>query len=462
MAASAIELVAEIFHAEDRAPLRSDRRSLRSCLLPEASPDSRPRLPSLVLSTVVACCSLELLVAVVTGSLSLALQQHPTEADRVSARPLSVAAAVGCCVVLSRLLTWLDLSTHCPLCFYRRERGVWPSRRAMAVAAVLLRSAFVCVWLAALALVVWLDATWEAPWLGCASDVGPFCERERPSRFMRERSNALSDFAFLALGLALICTAIEDTLSPPTVAPPSGASAGLSLQPTTAPCNVILRYPSLTLLYGLANVVHACGTWLNHSSRCHLGHRLDLTGMWLVSFFCSLASASRLLAALFPAFCQTSSGAGRGGGEAKNVLPTFFFPLYLLAGWAFWLLSDVWYADGSYDAIEPRLVIANIAIVAVAEAAYLLLALRHNSRRAQSPWERYSGRYDVLAVGASSIALGAVLGRLDATGALCWPDSALQFHAVWHVLACVCLACLYVYYRLEHTPDSSVSARKVR
>ena len=322
------------------------------------------------------------------------------------------------------------------------------------------RAFFVVLWLTLLVAVLYLDGTWVDPWLGCSSDVGPFCERSRPSRLLRERSNALSDFSFLALGLALTCTAIEDSIAAKHHTHSGATSSGstLSLQPSSAPSNVILRYPSLTLMYGLANVVHACGTWLNHSSRCHLGHRLDLCGMWLVSFFCSLTSVCRVLTVLLPAFCQSSGG---GAGGVKDVLPTFFYPVYLMAAWLFWLLSDVWYAAGSYDGIEPRLVIANIAIVAVAELAYLLLTLRHN-RHTASRQERYSGRYDVLAVGAASIALGAVLGRLDATGALCWPDSWLQFHAVWHVLACACLACLYLFYRWEHTPDISVAARKER
>jgi len=320
---------------------------------------------------------------------------------------------------------------------------------------VALRCFFVVLWLTLLIVVVYLDESWVDPWRGCASDVGPFCERERPSCFLRERSNALSDFSFLALGFALISTAIEDTftLNTATIA---ASTASLSLQPHSHSSNIIRRFPSLTLLYGLANIIHACGTWMNHASRCHPGHRLDLAGMWLVSFFCSLTSLCRLLALVFPAFCQTS------GGEDKDVLPTFFYPVYLMAGWLFWLLSDVWYADGSYDAIEPLLVIVNISVVAVAELVYLILTLQHNTRHGQSREARYAGRYDVLAAGAVSIAVGAVLGRLDATGALCWPDSWLQLHAVWHVLACICLACLYLYYRLEHTPDNSVSARKDR
>ena len=345
----------------------------------------------------------------------------------------------------------------------------------VALVVLALRAVFVGVWLALLALVLYLDATLVDPWAGCASDVGPFCERERPSRLMRERSNALSDFAFLALGLALTCTAAEDTLVPPTqyrndsAAGGSSSSTGaLSLLSHSAPSNAILRYPSLTLLYGLANIVHACGTWLNHSSRCHVGHRLDLCGMWLVSFFCSLTSIARLAALLAPSFCQSTGG---GASGVKNVLPTFFFPFYLMAAWAFWLLSDVWYSAGSYDGIEPQLVVFNIALVALAELLYLALTLRHNSRLSHAgagggtsggQQERYSGRYDVLALGAASIAVGAMLGRLDAEGTICWPDSVWQLHALWHVLACVCLGCLYAYYRLEHTPHISATARKER
>ena len=339
-----------------------------------------------------------------------------------------------------------------------------------------LRSVVVVVWLSLLVVVLLLDSHLVDPWHGSSVDVGPFCERARPFRLLGERSNALSDFAFLALGFALLCTAIEDALRVGSGAPNGRATSSLALRPHPQPANLIRRYPSLTALYGAANVIHACGTFFNHSCRCHFGHRLDLAGMWLVSFWCSLHSLCRLLSLLMPDFCQT----GSSGADVKDVLPTFFYPLYLMAGWAFWLMSDVWYVDGSYDGREPLLVVANIAIVAVAEAAYLLLTHTHNTRAARSApgssssqhpsspphpcssAERYVGRYDVLAVGCASIGLGAVLGRLDATGAVCWPDSWLQLHAVWHVLAGACLGCLYLYYRWEEVPQLSVAARKER
>ena len=319
------------------------------------------------------------------------------------------------------------------------------------------RSAFIAVWFVLLVVVLCLEWHLVYPWQGSVADHGPFCERDRASHLLRERSNALSDFAFLALGFALLCTAVEDTLRVGVGSGSPVSSSPLALRPHSQPANLIRRYPSLTALYGVANCVHACGTWLNHSCRCHVGHRLDLCGMWLVSFFCALHSVCRLLSLLMPSFCQT--GGDGGGGEVKNVLPTFFYPVYLMAGWVFWLLSDVWYAHGSYDAIEPRIVIANIALVAVAETAYLVLTLQHNSRHraahaAGISSDRYSGRYDVLAVGALAIGVGALLGRLDATGVLCWPDSWLQFHALWHVLAAVCLGCLYLYYRWEEIPHA--------
>ena len=38
------------------------------------------------------------------------------------------------------------------------------------------------------------------------------------------------------------------------------------------------QHPSLSVVNGVANCVHAFGTWVNHASRTHWGHRIDCTG----------------------------------------------------------------------------------------------------------------------------------------------------------------------------------------
>ena len=320
-----------------------------------------------------------------------------------------------------------------------------------------LRLLFVSIWLSLLLLVLYLESSYgdSNPWATCDYDPGPFCEREHTRRFLREPANSLSDFSFLALGLALILQSVLDSLalaSPATLSSSRSSSSAPSLSATAQPTNLILRYPTLTLLYGLANCVHAFGTFTNHASRCHFGHRLDLTGMWAASFFSSLFSSLRLLNLLFPSFLQTQS--------SKDILPSLFLPLYLLSSWGHWLLSDVRYPL-SYHGIEPALVVTNIVIVLLTELPYVVMgAWAFNSRRAEGR-QRWTVQYAVIGLGVASIAVGAVLGHLDAHGIVCDPDAVMQLHALWHVLACVCLGCQYLYYRWEVVPPAALRKQTV-
>ena len=49
--------------------------------------------------------------------------------------------------------------------------------------------------------------------------------------------------------------------------------------------------------------------------------------------------------------------------------------------------------------------------------------------------------------------IGLVIWRLSHTGApLCYPESLLQGHAVWHLLCAISTAAIFVYYQSEHDP----------
>ncbi|CAF4515391.1 unnamed protein product [Rotaria sp. Silwood1] len=87
----------------------------------------------------------------------------------------------------------------------------------------------------------------------------PFCEHDRPRNFLRERANSLSDFSFLGVGFYMLVQSIETK------------------------SNSFTKTIILSVINGLINCVHAFGSWLNHACRCQFGHRLDVTGMWLVT-----------------------------------------------------------------------------------------------------------------------------------------------------------------------------------
>lgn len=80
-----------------------------------------------------------------------------------------------------------------------------------------------------------------------------------------------SDFGFLGIGLYMLQNAVIDSKCP---------------RPPLSP--LIRKVPMFAAIGGFVNLVHFFGTLLNHGSRCHFFHRLDVFGMWSVLLFWAL------------------------------------------------------------------------------------------------------------------------------------------------------------------------------
>lgn len=263
---------------------------------------------------------------------------------------------------------------------------------------IVVRICFVLVFITLFATVLVLDnyLTGKSPWRHFESstkqqiDGIPFCEYDRSTSLLRERSNSLSDFAFLAVGFYMLVQAIEG-------------------QQKTRAKNTIL-----SLINGLANCAHAMGSWLNHACRCQLGHRLDLTGMWLIIAFISFYSLIR----------------------HAHIKTSLFTLIFMINGFILWIISDIYYPQ-SYDNEEKILTTILIVIFALSECFHL----RSNSiTRKQLKW---------LGLGALSLIIGVISGQLDASKIVCWPHSWFQLHAVWHMCAACSVFATYEYFRAD-------------
>ena len=197
---------------------------------------------------------------------------------------------------------------------------------------ILTRVFFVLLYAILLTGVVVLDyyLTGTSPWVHLESstkqrnDGIPFCEHDRSSSLLRERSNSISDFSFLAVGFYMLVQAIE-------------------CQKQARAKNAIL-----SVINGIANCAHAMGSWLNHACRCQLGHRLDLTGMWLIVAFISLYSLTR-----------------------RASIKTYAFTvIFMLIAYALWIISDIYYPE-SYDNEEKVLTTVSVLIFFVSECVHL-------------------------------------------------------------------------------------------
>ena len=219
----------------------------------------------------------------------------------------------------------------------------------------------------------------------------PFCEHDRAGNLLRERANSLSDFSFLAVGLYMLVQSIE-------IGRKSHAKVTI-----------------LSTVNGIANCGHAMGSWLNHACRCQLGHRLDLTGMWLIISFIVLYSLTR----------------------RAQIRTQIFTLVFLIMAYLLWILSDVYYPE-SYENRE-KILTAGLVIIFLLSECYQMRSHSVNKRQVR-----------LLTLATLTLVVGTICGHLDATKTVCWPHSWFQLHAVWHTCAAGAVLAVYEYFKCEN------------
>eukprot|EP00696_Hemimastix_kukwesjijk_P015973 gnl/Hemi2/4266_TR1487_c0_g1_i1.p1 gnl/Hemi2/4266_TR1487_c0_g1~~gnl/Hemi2/4266_TR1487_c0_g1_i1.p1 ORF type:complete len:315 (+),score=60.97 gnl/Hemi2/4266_TR1487_c0_g1_i1:52-945(+) len=248
------------------------------------------------------------------------------------------------------------------------------------------------------------------PWKSWEYDPGPWCELERTDQLVREPSNSWSDFGFLAVTLHILYCTIVDFLAPPK----NGVGA-----------NLLLSHPSLSLLNFLGNITHFVGTLWNHSCRCHVGHVVDVAGMYSIVWFVCLYSGYRL----FPR------------RKASLLTHAFVVTLYV-AGFVFLgVLSDPWYRDAWCEAREKTVMSTMIFFTCVFNALHYFWNMR--TRRVEG-----NVLFPLLTV--ALMILGFTWHCLDRFKVVCWPTFFLQGHAIWHLTTA---GGLYLMYRSFYSEE---------
>ena len=107
-------------------------------------------------------------------------------------------------------------------------------------------------------------------WKNYTPDPGPWCEYDHQVGFIKEKSNAISDFLFLFYSLYIM----NDCFN-----------VNRELRNSIFRLNPLCEYPILIFVYGFINFMHFWGTFINHSCRCSFGHQMDLFWMYLIMGF---------------------------------------------------------------------------------------------------------------------------------------------------------------------------------
>jgi hypothetical protein len=276
------------------------------------------------------------------------------------------------------------------------------------------------------------------PWKTFTYQPGPWCELERTNNFMREPVNAWSDFSFLAVGLFMIYSGIHNMLWP--VKNSKGEKA----------VNPIVAFPIVSIVWGVANVIHACGTFWYHSCRCREGKHYDEFAMFSISafpFFYNFlriavarqasATVSRKEPAPHSAYLMSPEQKSEQDKVYQKVMVMFLG----YAGFAFFCYHL--FNFSIYNDILRDFVMGGILGLDVLTFVYYIYHHVQN----QSQWNRDK---KLLIAAIVLFVIGYAAHTLDRHSIMCSPTSVFQGHAIWHVFCAFALCVLYTMFRHEH------------
>ncbi|HNT86287.1 MAG TPA: ceramidase domain-containing protein [Candidatus Hydrogenedentes bacterium] len=224
----------------------------------------------------------------------------------------------------------------------------------------------------------------------------------------RQRSNTLSNLAYVLVGLYVIAYAWWDYRRPTKETDPYA-----------------VRHPALMGLFGLTCIELGIGSGLMHAAMTPWGHKLDVLGM--------IATVSAL------------------------------FALH----WARWIPSiavgvrrwPTWPVAGFLAVTVSIFLARNMKMFGVAgNTAYAgLIGVVGTSMALEHFFGRTSRQYRWAVLSFVSLALAFYIWNLDRAGQFSSPESWFQGHAIWHLLTAVTLGSAAIFYRSEVpiNPDSA-------
>eukprot|EP01080_Neovahlkampfia_damariscottae_P007329 gene7329-11648_t len=110
-------------------------------------------------------------------------------------------------------------------------------------------------------MIIEIDEQYEGkdPWKDWHFKPMKICERIIMKDFIREKSNSYSDFAYYFVGLLITAIGVYDHF----------------FGEITATTSNIIKYPSITIMYGIHNIFHAVGSFSFHACTCSELNRYD-------------------------------------------------------------------------------------------------------------------------------------------------------------------------------------------
>jgi hypothetical protein len=217
--------------------------------------------------------------------------------------------------------------------------------------------------------------------------------------------------------------------------------------------NPLFRYPHITMVNGIFNILHGLGSFWNHACECGAGGRADVSGMLSVTVFPLFYTPVQLLLISDGKQSNASSCTKPCFDGLVSMIPpigqTLFFVL-------------VWF-DVAPSTLTFTIVMA--CTVGILPLVFAYLYCWRNKGKimkatAGRPQQQHRLRLWLYPLGLACFGFGYWAWELDVDKVWCFQEGVLkvlQGHAVWHLLTAVALICVYWLYRSEELTLVSTS-----
>ena len=225
-----------------------------------------------------------------------------------------------------------------------------------------------------------------------------FCEANRMDEAIRQPSNTWSNLGYLLVGLFALTLAVHDYKN----------------KERRESDNFLVMYPFFSVLYGLSCLYLFVGSFMYHASLTLMFQKLDQTGLYSVIGMILILNIYKINPYLYHK------------GEWKNT-HAFAKLLVIVLNIAFfkWLWK-----------FDINILVPVMLVFTFVTSIYYI---RKVSKTDYFVNYMYAGFFILFAAGS--------IWMLDREGLACNPQSALQGHALWHVLTAASMFFIYLYYR---------------
>ena len=237
-----------------------------------------------------------------------------------------------------------------------------------------------------------------------------FCEANRMDEAIRQPSNTWSNLGYLLVALFALTLAVHDYKNK------ERRSSG----------NFLVMYPFFSVLYGLSCLYLFIGSFMYHASLTMLFQKLDQTGLYSVIGMILILNIYKINPYHYR----------RGEWKNSHVFAKLLVIIFNIAFFK-------WLWKFNINILVPVMLIFTF-----------ITAIYYIKRVSNTDYfinYMYAAFFILFAAGS--------IWMIDREGVACNPQSAIQGHALWHVLTAASMFFIYLYYRsgtLKVAPDSTL------